>query len=361
MWSTLLIPCILVGSISVFKFIRLYETSEKHQQTLISLAYSRFDDFSEYGADEMKKKVRLLCWVMTSPKNHNLKAIHVKNTWGKRCNILVFMTTKPDPNLPYIILPVKDGRGQLWKKSQEALKYIYNHYLDSFDWILKADDDTLFFPENARYLLSRYDPKEPLWMGCKMKMLHTPVFLSGGAGYIFSKQAVKIFVEEAIKDNTYCYPEINDWADDLQIGKCFEKLQVKLIDTRDENALHRFLPLSPFFHLKPLENEEDRKSWWWSAAYYKDETYFGGDCCSNTTISFHYVSPEDQYLFYNVFYNIRPYGKQSLDNSESPPKPPPDETLTELQFLNKEARRSRLQSDINFIRNIFKKHKSDGQ
>ncbi|XP_065561828.1 glycoprotein-N-acetylgalactosamine 3-beta-galactosyltransferase 1-like isoform X3 [Artemia franciscana] len=275
MWSTLLIPCILVGSISVFKFIRLYETSEKHQQTLISLAYSRFDDFSEYGADEMKKKVRLLCWVMTSPKNHNLKAIHVKNTWGKRCNILVFMTTKP--------------------------------------------------------------------------------------GYIFSKQAVKIFVEEAIKDNTYCYPEINDWADDLQIGKCFEKLQVKLIDTRDENALHRFLPLSPFFHLKPLENEEDRKSWWWSAAYYKDETYFGGDCCSNTTISFHYVSPEDQYLFYNVFYNIRPYGKQSLDNSESPPKPPPDETLTELQFLNKEARRSRLQSDINFIRNIFKKHKSDGQ
>ena len=47
---------------------------------------------------------------------------------------------------------------------------------------------------------------------------------------------------------------------------------MKLIDTRDENALHRFLPLSPFFHLKPLENEEDRKSWWWSAAYYKDET-----------------------------------------------------------------------------------------
>lgn len=145
-------------------------------------------------AHQLYNDVKILCWIMTTPKNHQKKARHVKRTWGNRCNRLLFMSTSEgkvriksfkrfnsnivfvlwvsqfiDPELESIALPVKEGRNSLWAKTKEAFKYIHKHHLDEADWFLKADDDTYVIMENLRYMLYPYSPSFPIYLGCKFK------------------------------------------------------------------------------------------------------------------------------------------------------------------------------------------------
>lgn len=97
--------------------------------------------FNRTLADKLQKEVRVLCWILTNPENHKTKAFHLKNTWGKRCNKLLFMSSQADDLIGSIALPVFEGRNNLWDKTKAAFQYVHRNHPE-YDYYLKADDDT---------------------------------------------------------------------------------------------------------------------------------------------------------------------------------------------------------------------------
>ncbi|RZC36148.1 Fringe domain containing protein, partial [Asbolus verrucosus] len=267
-------------------------------------------------SDMLFKKVRVLCWIMTGPNNHEKRAKHVKATWGKRCNKLLFMSSekvgdlfmlkcflRQDDSLPAVALPVSEGRNNLWAKTKEAFKYVYHNHANDADWFLKADDDTYVILENLRYMLMPYSPNESIYFGCRFKPYVKQGYMSGGAGYVLSKEAVKRFIEVGLTNSTKC-SKSNGGAEDVEIGKCLEAVDVKAGDSRDSLGRGRFFPFVPEHHLIP--GHVKKNFWYWQYIYYESKE--GMDCCSDNAVSFHYVTPNQMYVLEYLIYHLRPYG-----------------------------------------------------
>ncbi|CAL8089091.1 unnamed protein product [Calicophoron daubneyi] len=119
-----------------------------------------------YSVMSRNKRFNILCYINTYSENHKTKAIHVKNTWARRCSYHFFTsaTDHPDLHIMKINMSVPETHMHLWVKMRAVLRMLYK-LADKYDYFYKADDDTYAIYENLEKRLRTYSPAEPFMTG----------------------------------------------------------------------------------------------------------------------------------------------------------------------------------------------------
>ena len=179
-------------------------------------------------------------------------------------------------------------------KTFAAWKYIFEHHQNEASWFIKADDDTFVVMENLRHFLSSFSPTKSYFFGRNLWNQKVD-YNSGGAGYVFSKETLRRFVQIS----TRCQPESK--AEDIAVAYCLKQIGVEPGETRDSFGRETFHPFAPDFHLIPDSIEKDN----WIFRQSKWEVTNGPGCCSKYSIAFHYTTPKRMYLINYYLYILK--------------------------------------------------------
>ncbi|XP_045612202.2 glycoprotein-N-acetylgalactosamine 3-beta-galactosyltransferase 1 [Procambarus clarkii] len=273
---------------------------------------------SETGGGRYRGKTdggpRILCLIVTTPHYHQERAVHVASTWAQRCSLAVFLTTRPDPRLPRILLtPGARSYDQLWDKVTQGFQWAYGHR-EEFDWVVKADDDTFLVVEHLQAALSALDPDQPLASGVHLRTWETgKTYLNGGAGYVLSRGAVTRLVEEGLQARA-CKDNLElGLNEDVNMASCLSFVGVELLDSRDSAGRQRFHVYPPQQLIDPRQENSFFHLWLKKISIYPYK--FGYSELSEEVISFHYVDAETMYLLYYLIYLVNPTTTTTINPS----------------------------------------------
>uniref|UniRef100_A0AC35THN8 N-acetylgalactosaminide beta-1,3-galactosyltransferase n=1 Tax=Rhabditophanes sp. KR3021 TaxID=114890 RepID=A0AC35THN8_9BILA len=222
------------------------ETVEDFGQDFIS---NVDEDTYKLVSDQLKKQIKIMCIIITTPKYKQSRVIPQIETWVKRgCTDWVYASSKEDKSIKAIRSYRKDGYEFGYGKTRGGLIWSWKKYGDTFDYYLKADDDSYVVMENLRLFLMNKDPNTDVYEGFKLRIStdseHPKPYSyhHGGAAYVMSKSVVRKLVEDSFPKRCQQSPS---GADDRVIGKCLIDLKIHCPDTRDRLGGLLFMPSTP--------------------------------------------------------------------------------------------------------------------
>jgi chondroitin sulfate synthase len=170
--------------------------------------------------------------VMTAARYLDSRAKAVYDTWGRKVPGKVMFFSSEDSyseDVPLVALPGVDDTYPPQKKSFMMLKHMYDHYIDQYEWFLRADDDVYVRTDRLEELLRAVDSKKPWFIGQTgrgnteefgmLSLESDENFCMGGPGVIFSRETLKRmapYVDE-------CLANLYTTHEDVELGRCVRR------------------------------------------------------------------------------------------------------------------------------------------
>ncbi|NP_787052.3 chondroitin sulfate synthase 3 [Homo sapiens] len=175
--------------------------------------------------------------VMTAQKYLGSRALAAQRTWARFIPGRVeFFSSQQPPNagqppppLPVIALPGVDDSYPPQKKSFMMIKYMHDHYLDKYEWFMRADDDVYIKGDKLEEFLRSLNSSKPLYLGQtglgnieelgKLGLEPGENFCMGGPGMIFSREVLRRMVPHIGE----CLREMYTTHEDVEVGRCVRR------------------------------------------------------------------------------------------------------------------------------------------
>ena len=199
-------------------------------------------------AGEYKVRKELLVGVMTAEQYLPTRARAVYETWGSSVTKILFFvgadcnTSHPHvQHLPVVKLPgISDNVYPPQKKVFAVLRYMKEHYLNEFQWFLRADDDVYIRGDRLRNLLRSLDSNENIYLGRagmgkvedikRLGLKPHERYCMGGPGVIISHAALKALAPyldhclHAVDQHNEANPTNRWYNEDVELGRCISRV-----------------------------------------------------------------------------------------------------------------------------------------
>ncbi|XP_042615392.1 chondroitin sulfate synthase 1-like [Cyprinus carpio] len=175
----------------------------------------------------------LFVGVMTAQKYLNNRAVAAYRTWAKTIpgKVEFFSSEGSDTTIPIPIVALQnvDDSYPPQKKSFMMLKYMHDHYLDQFEWFMRADDDVYIKSEKLESFLRSLNSSEAIFLGQtgmgardelgKLALEPGENFCMGGPGVIMSREVLRRMVPHIRQ----CLQEMYTTHEDVEVGRCVRR------------------------------------------------------------------------------------------------------------------------------------------
>lgn len=154
-------------------------------------------------------------------------------TWAQTIpgHVEFFSSEGSDTSIPIPIVALKnvDDSYPPQKKSFMMLKYMHDHYLDKYEWFMRADDDVYIKSGKLESFLRSLNSSEAIFLGQtgmgardelgKLALEPGENFCMGGPGVIMSREVLKRMVPH-IRE---CLQEMYTTHEDVEVGRCVRR------------------------------------------------------------------------------------------------------------------------------------------